>query len=157
MIKTLKTIDEKQKSSFWYSFATNYVPSKKGGNPISAEDNLFLKQAKIIEELYGKENCIIIGRCSDFILKDKSNVIKVFIYASDMSFKINRKKEFEGLTEKQASKKISKIDKERSNYYNHFTGRIWGDKSNYDILLDTSKLGIQKTIDVLENYIKSNF
>lgn len=155
--KTLETIDEKQKSSFWYSFATNYAPSKKGCNPISAEDNLFLKQAKVIEELYEKENCIIIGRCSDFILKDKSNVIKVFIYATDANFKINRKKEFEGLTEKGATKKINKIDKERSNYYNHFTGRTWGDKNNYDILLDTSKLGIHKTIDILENYIKNNF
>lgn len=154
-LKTLETLDEKQRTSFWYSFATNYAPSKKESNPISAEDNLFLKQAKVIEELYEKENCVIIGRCSDFILKDKSNVIKVFIYAENMNFKINRKKEFEGLTEKQAMKKINKIDKERSNYYNHFTGRVWGNKNNYDILLDTSKLGIEKTIDVLENYVKN--
>lgn len=154
-LKTLETLDEKQKKSFWYSFATNYVPSKGENNPISAEDNLFLKQAKVIEELYEKENCIIIGRCSDFILEDKSNVIKVFIYASDINFKINRKKEFEGLTEKQAMKKINKIDKERSNYYNHFTGRVWGDKNNYDILLDTSKLGVEKTIDILESYVRN--
>lgn len=79
-LKILEKLDEKQKSSFWYGFATNYASSKKGSNPISAEDNLFLKQAKVIEELYEKESCIIIGRCSDFILKNKINVIPIFMH-----------------------------------------------------------------------------
>lgn len=77
-MEMLEKVDEKQKSSFWYSFATNYVFSKDSEvSPISADDNLFLKQARVIEELYNNgENSIIIGRCSDYILKDKENVIK---------------------------------------------------------------------------------
>ena len=153
-LKLLNEVDEKQKISFWYSFATNYNFKDKAVSPISAEDNLFLKQAKIIEELYEKENCIIIGRCSDYILKDKKNVITVFIYSSDFDFKVNRKKEFENLSEKDAKKKIKKIDKERANYYNHFTSQIWGAKENYDITIDSSKLGMDKTVEILENYIK---
>lgn len=151
----LEKVDEKQKSSFWYSFATNYVFEKnKEVSPISAEDNLFLKQAKVIEDIYdSKENAIIIGRCSDYILKEKQNVIKIFVYSSNMEFKINRKVEFEKLNAKEAEKKMKKIDKERAEYYKHFTNQTWGDRNNYDICVDTSKLGIEKTIDVIEDYI----
>jgi len=153
-METLEKVDEKEKSSFWYSFATNYVFSKNENiSPVSASDFFFLKQAKLIEELYEKENCIIIGRCSDYILKNKSNVIKVFVYASDMDFKINRKMKYENLNKQDTMKKIQKKDKERAEYYKHFTNQKWGDKSNYDISIDTSKLGIDQTIELLEMYI----
>ena len=155
-ISMLEKVDEKQKSSFWYSFATNYVFSKDSEVlPISAEDNLFLKQAKVIEDLYNsKESAVIIGRCSDYILKDKANVIKIFIYSSDIDFKINRKVKFENLTKTIAERKIKKIDKERAEYYKHFTNQVWGDRNNYDICVDTSKLDISQTIDILDNYIR---
>lgn len=154
-MEMLEKVDEKQKSSFWYSFATNYVFSKDSGvSPISADDNLFLKQARVIEELYNNgENSIIIGRCSDYILKDKENVIKIFIYSSDMNFKINRKVKFENINAKTAEKKIKQVDKQRAEYYKHFTTQNWGDRDNYDICIDTFKLGVMQTIDILENYI----
>lgn len=156
----LEKVDEKQKSSFWYSFATNYVFSKDSEvSPISADDNLFLKQAKVIEDLYnGSESSIIVGRCSDYILNDKQNVIKVFIYSSDMDFKINRKVKFDNLNKDAAKKKIMQIDKQRADYYKHFTSQTWGDRNNYDLCIDTSKLGVNQTIDILESYIrKRNF
>lgn len=154
-MEMLEKVDEKQKSSFWYSFATNYVFSKDSEvSPISADDNLFLKQARVIEELYNNgENSIIIGRCSDYILKDKENVIKIFIYSSDMDFKVNRKAKFENINAKTAEKKIKQVDKQRAEYYKHFTTQNWGDRDNYDICIDTSKLGVMQTIDILENYI----
>ncbi len=155
-METLEKADEKQKSSFWYGFATNYVFSKtKEISPISADDNLFLKQAKVIEDLYNNgENSIIVGRCSDYILKDKTNVIKLFIYSSDMNFKIDRKIKYENLDKVNAEKKIKQIDKQRSEYYKHFTSQVWGDKSNYDLCIDTSKIGVAETIDILEDYIR---
>jgi putative MATE family efflux protein len=151
----LEKVDEKQKSSFWYGFATNYVFSNNDEvSPISADDNIFLKQAKVIEDLYdAKESAIIVGRCSDYILRDKVNVIKLFIYSSDMDFKINRKAQYENLNKTIAEKKIRQKDKERAEYYKHFTSQTWGDRDNYDLCIDTSKLGIDETIDVLENYI----
>ncbi len=154
-ITMLEKVDEKQKSSFWYSFATNYVFSNDNGvSPISAEDNLFLKQTKVIEDLYNSgKSSIIIGRCSDYILKDNKNVIKIFIYASDMDFKVNRKIKFENLNLPTAKKKIMQVDKQRSEYYKHFTNQVWGERSNYDLCVDTSKLGVDQTIDILENYI----
>lgn len=157
-MKILEKVDEKQKSSFWYILATNSAfTNDKELSSISTEDKLFLKQAKVIEDLYEKESSIIIGRCSDYILRGKPNVFSIFIYSSDMDFKINRKKELEKITKKEALKKIEKIDKERSEYYKHFTSQIWGDKNNYDLCIDTSKLGVEEMIDLLEQYIKSHF
>ena len=154
-IKMLEKVDEKQKTSYWYGFATNYAFNKDGEvTPISAEDNLFLKQAKVIEDLYNQESCVIIGRCSDFILKDKPNVMSVFIYASDMDFKLDRKKDLEKINVKEARKKIEKTDKQRAEYYKRFTSQTWGDKNNYEICIDTSKVGVDKTIDLLEGYVK---
>ncbi len=151
----LEKVDEKQKSSFWYGFATNYVFSNNNElSPISADDNLFLKQAKVIEDLYNSgESSIIIGRCSDYILKDNQNVIKIFIYSSDMEFKVNRKIKFENLNSTIAKKKIKQTDKERTEYYKHFTNQTWGDRNNYDLCIDTSKIGVKQTIDILEDYI----
>lgn len=154
-IKMLEKVDEKQKSSFWYSFATNYAFSENGEvSPISADDNLFLKQAKVIEDLYNTESCVIVGRCSDYILKDKPNVIKLFIYSSDIDFKINRKVKFENLNKNEAKAKIKQVDKQRAEYYKRFTTKKWGDKNNYEISIDTSKLGVEGSIDVLESYIR---
>jgi putative MATE family efflux protein len=152
----LEKADEKQKSSFWYGFATNYVFAKNNEvSPVSADDNLFLKQAKVIEDIYNNnESSIIVGRCSDYILKDKQNVIKLFIYSTDMEFKINRKAKYENLNKENAEKKIKQMDKQRAEYYKHFTTQTWGDRDNYDLCIDTSKLGIDETIDILEGYIR---
>ena len=155
-METLEKVDEKQKSSFWYGFATNYVFSNNDEvSPISADDNLFLKQARVIEDLYNNgESSIIVGRCSDYILKDKANVIKLFIYSSDMDFKVNRKIKYEGLNKTTAEKKIKQMDKQRAEYYKHFTSQEWGDRNNYDLCIDTSKIGVEATIDIIENYIR---
>jgi cytidylate kinase len=156
-INLLESVDEKQKSSFWYGFANNYVFGKNGEVlPISPQDNLFLKQCKTIENLYDSESCIIIGRCADFILKDKPNVIKVFVYSSSLDFKIDRKVKFENLSETEAREKIKTIDKQRSDYYNHFTSLTWGAKENYNICIDTSILGVDVVINVIEDYVRKN-
>ncbi len=70
-----------------------------------------------------------------------------------MDFKVNRKIKFENLNKTTAKKKIKQIDKERAEYYKHFTNQTWGDRNNYDLRIDTSKIGIAQTIDILENYI----
>ena len=116
---------------------------------------MFIKQARVIEELYDSgESSIIIGRCSDYILKDKKNVIKIFIYSSDITFKIDRKTKYEDLDKIMAEKKIKQIDKQRADYYKHFTSQTWGDRNNYDLCIDTSKLGVDDTINLLEKYVR---
>ncbi len=70
-----------------------------------------------------------------------------------MDFKVDRKIKFENLTLSTAKRKIKQVDKQRAEYYKHFTSQTWGDRNNYDLCIDTSKLGIVQTIDMLEDYI----
>lgn len=71
-----------------------------------------------------------------------------------MEFKVNRKIKFENLDAKTAESKIKQVDKQRAEYYKHFTTQNWGDRDNYDLCIDTAKLGVVKSIDILEEYIK---
>ncbi len=154
-IEFLKSVDEKQKSSYWYGFASNYVFGDGEVLPISPEDSLFLKQCKSIENLYESESCLIIGRCADFILKDRPNVIKIFIFSSDMQFKIDRKVKLENLSEEEVREKINTIDKQRADYYNHFTAASWGDKANYDLCIDTGALVLNSQLSCLKVMLRN--
>lgn len=152
-IETLEKIDENEKSSFWYGFATNSV-FVNGNTVASADDALFLAQSKIIENLNKEAPCVIVGRCSDVVLRQNPNLISIFIYSSDKEFKIERKMKFENTSREETIKNIENIDKHRANYYNRFTGRTWGNRENYEICIDTSKIGVEEAVNILENYIK---
>lgn len=146
-------VDEKLKTSF----------IKRGGvykggviDPSSKEftsdQNLFNFQAKIIKELADKEPAVIVGRCADFILRDREDVIKLFIYC-DLDTAVKNVIEAYGGSEKDAKKLIEKTDKERSEYYNHYTGRDWKNAMNYNICLDTSRLTYETCVDIIRGYI----
>lgn len=155
-MKLLEEADEKQKSSFWYTLAMSSMSTTDSVNSLTdlpSNDKIFIKQAKVIEEIAEKESCVIIGRCSNRILKDNKNVINVFIYATDMEFKIARKMQYANLSKKQAEKAIIKQDKERANYYNYYTGEKWGDRSGYDLFIDTSKVGVDEAVKLIEEYV----
>lgn len=116
-------------------------------------DDLFLKESELIKEVANKESCVIIGRCADFILKDKENVVKIFIY-SDMENKINRAIEFYGMDKEKAKKEIKQIDKLRSNHYKYYTGNDWNKSSNYDICINSDTLGVEKSAQLICDFIK---
>ena len=102
-----------------------------------------------------KSNCVIVGRCSDYILKEY-NPFNIFVYA-DMDFKIKRCKENapqnEDLTEKQLANQILEIDKNRAKYYHFITGKKWGKVKNYDICVNTSNVSIKKLAKFLANIV----
>lgn len=111
-------------------------------------DELFVKEAEVIKEVADAESCVIIGRCSDFILAGRENVIKVFIY-SNMEDKIKRAIEIYGLDKNSAEKEISRINKLRANHYKHYTEKEWKDNSNYDLCINSDTLGVEKTADFI--------
>lgn len=117
-------------------------------------DNLFLNEAKLIKKLADNESCVIIGRCADFILKDRKDITKIFIY-SDIENKIRRATEIYGLEKAKAEKEIKRINKLRANHYKFYTERDWNDKSNYDICINSDVLGVEKTADLICDMIKS--
>lgn len=115
---------------------------------LNNSDELFLKESELIKELADKESSVIIGRCADFILKDREDVLKVFIY-SDMKDKVKRATEIYGFDKIKAEKEIKRIDKLRSNHYKHYTEKEWKDHSNYDICINSDKLGVEKSAELI--------
>ena len=119
----------------------------------TSDRNLFNYQAKIIKQLADREPAVIVGRCADYILRDRKDVLKVFIY-SDMETAVKNIVDLYGVSVKEAVKIIEKTDKERSDYYRHYTGRDWTNAKNYNLCLDTSDMSYDKCVDIIKGYIK---
>ena len=111
-------------------------------------DELFVQESELINDLAKNESCVIIGRCSDFILKDNKDVINIFVY-STMENKIERAVERYNLSKKEAEKEIKNIDKLRSNHYKHYTGKVWGENKNYDLCINSDTFGVEKAADMI--------
>ena len=157
-LNILEQVDEKQEQSFWYTFATSLYETADSIDPMNqklpSNEKLFIEQARVIENLADKEDCIIIGRCSNIILKNKPNVFNIFIYSSNLEFKIQRKIKYSNIKDRNEVKElINKTDLEREKYYNYFTGKKWGDREDYDIMIDTSKIGIDNTVELIKTYL----
>lgn len=120
---------------------------------LNNSDELFLKEAELIKELASKESCVIIGRCADFTLKDRKNIIKVFIY-SNIEDKMKRATEFYNLDAEKAQKEIARIDKLRANHYKYYTEKEWTNHSNYDLCINTATLGVEKSADLVCDMVK---
>lgn len=117
------------------------------------DDEIFLAESEVIKNI-SKEPCVIIGRCVDYILKDKKNVFKIFLY-SDEDSKIRRCVKYYGLSKKDALKKIKNVDKDRAKHYEYYTNRQWMDFDNYDLAIHVDKLGVQGTVNVIKNLIEN--
>lgn len=126
-------------------------PDKKS---FTSEENLFNYQAMVMKKLADEKSCIIVGRCADFVLSGRTDVVRVFVYADEENC-IRNVAEVKGITDRrEALKKIAVIDKERAAYYKAHTGREWIDARNYDLCLNSGDLGFDKCVDIIVNYIK---
>ena len=113
------------------------------------EDYLWNIQYKIITELSEKESCVIVGRCADYILKDKADCLKVFIHA-DMDFRAERIVKVYGEREVVPEERLRDKDKRRAAYHRFYTNMKWGCAQNYHICLDSGKLGIAKCSEIIK-------
>ena len=123
-----------EKGLFAYAFAGRDITGK------SVEDMVYEAQRKVILELADKESCVIIGRNADYILKDRDDVLNVFIYG-DMPEKTKRIMGLYNVEEKKAVKMMADTDKRRMTNYNFYTDQKWGKTSNYTLCLNSSQLG----------------
>ena len=126
-----------KKGLFAYAFSGRDITGK------SVEDMVYEAQTNIILGLAEKEPCVIIGRNADFILKDRDDVLNVFIHG-DMPVKIQRISQIYHVSEKVAAKMIEDTDKRRMTNYNFYTEQKWGKASNYTLCLNTSQLGYDR-------------
>ena len=147
-------VDEKKRVSLFKTtkpYTGQVLPPESDG--FVSDDNLFNLQAKIIKELAEKESCSIIGRCADYILRDRKDVLRLFFYAP-LEDCLVRAHELSGEPEKELLRKIQKIDKYRADYYKYYTGNDWNDTRNYDFCLNTASMSYEKLIDVVKSYIR---
>ncbi len=119
---------------------------------IQQEQSIYLAQSEIIRELAQKSSCVIVGRCADFILKDLKPY-RIFVHA-DIDSRVRRciarnTDSQKHLTEKEIRKQILSIDKNRAKYYDFYTGNKWGDKSNYDLCINTTDLVIKDLVPII--------
>lgn len=126
------------------------IPPESGN--FTSDINLFNYQAKVLKELAEEEAYIVIGRCGDYILRNKKNMISIYLTADEDSC-IAHEMERLVCNQKQAKKYIKKTNKYRSDYYTYHTGRKWRNPDNYDLCLNTARLGYQKTVDIIKDYV----
>ena len=146
--------DERVKANLFKRYKRSYGEwtISPDSDQFVSDDNLFNYQAKIIRELAQKNDCIIIGRCADYILRDSKNVCRIFVYA-DKPTSISRVTELYGMLPDEAEKKINSIDKARAAYYKYYTGKEWNDVHNFDLCLNTSDISFEEAADIICDYI----
>ncbi len=125
-------------------------------NDFVSDQNLFNYQAKVLKELAERESYVCVGRACDYVLKDFSNVLKVFICAAD-DVCISREMERQGISRKEAEKYVSKNNKYRKEYYQYHTGRIWESPCNYDLCINTGELTYEQSADTIKEIIRMKY
>lgn len=149
-------IDEHAANSLLYSLSmgmfnfgqTGYSPRDQ----ISVNDQLYLLQHEIIKKLAQKP-CVIVGRCADYILKERDNCVNIFIHA-DIEYRIKRAIKVHDIPASKAEAVVRKTDKTRANYYQFYTDHKWGLANNYHLSINSGKLSKEQILDVITNYIE---
>lgn len=148
--------DEKPTNSFLYSLV---MDTYTGGSYSTApfldmplNHKVFLAQFDAIKKLAERESCVIIGRCADYALEDNPYAMSIYIKA-DMDKRVKRIMTKYQLNESKASDMIQKEDKRRASYYNYYSSKKWGDAKSYDLCLDSGKLGVEGSIELIKDFI----
>ena len=139
------------RSRLSYVFSHQGVPGVMNG--MSTADFLWSIQCNVILQLAEKGPCVIVGRNADYILKDRKDCLDVFIHA-DKEFRADRIVRLYGESEKSPETRLQEKDKRRKVNYQHYTGRTWGQATNYDLCLNSGVLGIDTCVDIIVNLAK---
>lgn len=152
----IKSNDERPTNSFLYNlvmdtYSFGYNASSFVDMPISQK--VFLAQFDTIKKIADEGPCVIVGRCADYALADYQNCVHVFISA-DEDFKLKNIMESHQLTAAKAKDMMVKKDKQRQSYYNYYSSKKWGRADSYDLTLNSAKLGIKGSVELLIRYIE---
>lgn len=147
-----KTHDEKPTNSFLYSLV---MDSYNGiGMPsLPLGQQVFLAQFDTIKKIAKQGDCVFVGRCADYALRDDYDITNVYIYSDEQS-KIKRICERHNVSEAKAREMMIKTDKKRASYYNYYTDKKWGNSSSYDLCINSGKTGIENAVELIMQYIQ---
>ncbi len=149
----LESYDEQPTNSFLYSLSMGtYTFGAEWQLPLN--NQVFLAMTEAIKSVAAKGSCVIVGRCAEYVLSDHPELVRVFIYG-DLEMRVKRIMETENLSEREAASLIQKTDKRRSNYHNFYSDNKWGSPGSYDLLLNTTTLGLDAAADLLVHYAQT--
>ena len=153
--ETFEKAEDKATNSLLYSLAMGinvYGNQDFGFSGLSLDDRIFLAQSDVIRKVADEGPCVIVGRCADYVLKERENVVNLFVRAS-MSYRLQRAIVNYQVDEKKAADIIMKNDKRRRNYYNYHVGEKWADLNNYDLVFRCDMCGIDNAVKCIITYI----
>lgn len=148
--------DERAGNKLLYKIIHTLIPENSSpslGSDLVSSDNLFRFQSSVIRKLAQEESCIFIGRCADYVLAGTEGLVRVFVYA-DMDARISRIKEKGYFEESEVPKNIKRMDRERRDYHRYYTGKDWESLENYDLIINSAKLGTDGCVDCILEYLK---
>ena len=150
--------DEKESRNLFATFIgylrSPFVGSEYSGSNVLSSDALFKIQSDVIRDLASRESCVFVGRCADYALAGRPGLLRIFCRA-DLTQRIKRIQQRHNLSPEKAALLVAKTDRHRRVYYHHHTGKFWGHSSCYDLTVNTSVLGVEKTAEALEAYIRA--
>lgn len=154
-VEAIEENDQVVTRSFLYDLAigTSYGYVNHAGAHMDLNTQVFLAQRDVILK-FAESPCVIVGRCADYILRDRQDVLRIFIYA-DKKSRLQRIVEEYGEDASKAEKLLTQSDKRRARHYEEFTDSIWGARRNYDMLLNSGMLGIEKTAELICAFAKA--
>lgn len=153
--ETFAKAEDKATNSLLYSLAMGinvYGNQDFGFTGLSLDDRIFLAQSDVIRKVADEGPCVIVGRCADYVLKERENIVNLFVKAS-MSFRLERVVKEYGEEEKKAADIILKNDKRRANYYSYHVGEKWTDLNNYDLVIRSDFAGIEQSVKCICGYL----
>ena len=148
--------DEQPTNSFLYSLSLGTVGLHTGfmATPdYLTNDKLFALQSETLRSIAQEHSCVIIGRCADYVLRDHPNMVSVFIH-SDIERRVARVSQCAEMNAEQARQAIKKTDRRRASYYSYFTDRNWGGVDNYDLSIDSGRVGIEGAVEVIAKFLE---
>ena len=150
-------VNEKMRESSGFSAFLKGLPRAKNyiarNEKFVSDDRLFEYQSQIIRDLADKESCVIVGKCADYVLKGRPNVVSVYVEAP-RAFCVERTMKNMGVTEAVAHATIERTDKFRADYYQYYThGNYWTNPVNYDLTLNSERVGVENCVKVIEQYL----
>lgn len=149
--EVFRQADERATSSLLYSLVMGtygFGGGVAGMNDMPINDKLFLIQADIIRKAAEKGACVIVGRCADYVLRERKNCLRVFIHA-DRDSRMRRAVEKYGIDPAKVSDFLTKKDKQRANYYNFYTNKKWDSMQNYDLTIDSSVFTSEQAVELI--------
>lgn len=153
--ETFEKAEEKATNSLLYSLAMGinvYGNQDFGFTGLSLDDRVFLAQSDVVRKVADEGPCVIVGRCADYVLKERDNLFNMFIQAS-LDYRMKRAVKEYGISENTVAEVVLKHDKQRANYYNYHVGEKWNNLYNYDFVIRSDYMGIDNAVESVIAYL----